>query len=112
MIQYANFWPCEWDNDHNYMGRLFAWAAENGAGVGGPDIVPYRKAQMHNSYPLFNQYKGKLGFVGLAVQEPTLTYKNPKTGKPFTKAEFVDFAENYLGAEAIFWSVQSPWLKQ
>ena len=112
VIQYANFWPCEWDNDHNYMGRLFAWAAENGAGVGGPDIVPYRKAQMHNSYPLFNQYKGRLGFVGLAVQEPTLTYKNPKTGKPFTQAEFVDFAENYLGASAIFWSVETPWLKQ
>lgn len=20
VVQYVNFWPCEWDNDHNYMG--------------------------------------------------------------------------------------------
>lgn len=47
----------------------------------------------------------------MAVQEPTLTYKNPETGKPFIKAEFDRFAENYLGADIIFWSTASPWLK-
>lgn len=111
VVQYVNFWPCEWENDHNYMGRLFELAAANGIGLGGPDIVPYRKGQMKNSYPFFNQYKGKLDFVGMAVQEPTLTYKNDKTGKPFTKAEFTAFADDYLGVDAIFWSVESPWLK-
>lgn len=111
VVQYVNFWPCEWDNDHKYMSRAFEWAAANGAGVGGPDIVPYRQGQMKNSYPFFNQYKGRLGFVGLAVQEPTLAYKNPKTGKPFTRDEFVGFATDYLGADAIFWSVETPWLK-
>jgi hypothetical protein len=35
-----------------------------------------------NSYPFFNQYRGKLGFVGMAVQEPTLTYKNPGVASP------------------------------
>ena len=34
-----------------------------------------------------------------------------ETGKPFTKAEFDRFAENYLGADIIFWSTASPWLK-
>jgi hypothetical protein len=110
VVQYVNFWPCEWANDHNYMGRLFAYAAENRVGLGGPDIVPYRKAQMKNSYPFFNRYKGKLDLVALAVQEPTLTYKNPKTGKRFTKDEFVRFASNYLGADIIFWNLQTPWL--
>lgn len=111
VIQYVNFWPCEWENDHNYMGRLFERAAASGIGLGGPDIVPYRKGQMKNSYPFFNQYKGKLDFVGMAVQEPTLTYKNDKTGKPFTKDEFTAFATDYLGVDAIFWSIESPWLK-
>lgn len=77
-----------------------------------PDIVPYRKGQMKNSYPFFNKYKGKLSFVGMAVQEPTLTYKNPKTGKPFTKAEFAAFGTDYLGTDVIFWSLSSPWLKK
>lgn len=112
VVQYVNFWPCEWENDHDYMGRLFALADEKGIGLGGPDIVPYRKGQMKNSYPFFNQYKDKLSFVGMAVQEPTLTYTNPNTGKPFTKAEFIAFATDYLGADAVFWSAQTPWLRQ
>lgn len=110
VVQYANFWPCEWENDHNYMGRLFEFASKNNIGLGGPDIVPGKKAQMKNSYPFFNRYRGKLPLVAMAVQEPTLTYTNPKTQKPFTKEEFQDFARNYLGADIIFWSVASPWL--
>jgi hypothetical protein len=112
VVQYANFWPCEWENDHNYMGRMFEFASQHGIGLGGPDIVPYRKGQMKNSYPFFNRYKGKLSFVGMAVQEPTLTYTNENTGKPFTKDEFVEFATDYLGVDAVFWSVETPWLKQ
>jgi hypothetical protein len=106
----VNFWPCEWNNDHNYMGRTFAFASENGLGLGGPDVVPYKRAQMANSYPFFHQYAGKLVLVAMAVQEPTLTYTNPATGKKFTKSEFRDFARDYLGANIIFWSTSSPWL--
>lgn len=112
VVQYVNFWPCEWENDHNYMGRIFEFAAANGVGLGGPDVIPYRKGQMKNSYPFFNKYKGKLALVAMAVQEPTLTYKNPKTGKRFTKDEFVGFAGDFLGADLIFWSTSSPWLKK
>jgi len=111
VLQYVNFFPCEWENDHKYMSRLFEFADKNNIGLGGPDIVPNKKGQMKNSYPFFNQYKGKLPLVAMAVQEPTLTYKNPKTQKPFTKEEFVEYAENYLGVNIIFWSVESPWLK-
>ncbi|WP_139262705.1 hypothetical protein [Chryseobacterium polytrichastri] len=111
VLQYVNFFPCEWDNDHKYMSRLFEFAKENNVGVGGPDIVPNKNAQMKNSYPFFNKYKGNLSLVAMAVQEPTLTYKNPKTKKPFTKEEFVEYAESYLGVNIIFWSVESPWLK-
>lgn len=110
LVQYVNFWPCEWNNDHNYMGRLFKFASAHNIGLGGPDIVPNRKEQMKNSYQYFNKYKNKLPLVAMAVQEPTLTYTNQNTGKPFSKAEFVEFAENYLGADIIFWSTKSPWL--
>ncbi|KFF21971.1 hypothetical protein [Chryseobacterium sp. JM1] len=111
VLQYVNFFPCEWENDHQYMSRLFEFAYKNNIALGGPDIVPNKNAQMKNSYPFFNQYKGKLPLVAMAVQEPTLTYKNPKTKKPFIKEEFVDYAEHYLGVNIIFWSVESPWLK-
>lgn len=111
VVQYVNFWPCEWDNDHQYMSRLFEVAQKNHIGLGGPDIVPYKQAQMKNAYPFFHQYKGKLDLVAMAIQEPTLTYTNPKTQQKFTREEFTDFAEHYLGANIIFWSTQSPWLK-
>lgn len=112
VVQYVNFWPCEWENDHRYMSRLFSFAAQRGIGLGGPDIVPDKKSQMKNAYPFFNRYKGQLKLVAMAVQEPTLSYTNPRTHKPFTKEEFVDYAENYLGADIIFWSTISPWLKK
>ncbi|AZB11282.1 hypothetical protein EG344_21825 [Chryseobacterium sp. G0162] len=111
VLQYVNFFPCEWENDHQYMSRLFDFADKNKIGLGGPDIVPDKKAQMKNSYPFFNQYKGKLPLVAMAVQEPTLTYINTKTKKPFTKEEFVNYAQNFLGVNIIFWSVESPWLQ-
>jgi hypothetical protein len=111
VVQYVNFWPCEWDNDRGYMARMFEFAAANGAGLGGPDIVPFRKGQMHNSYPFFHRYRGKLKLVAMAVQEPTLTYLNPQTGKHFTREEIVNFARDYLGADIIFWTPQAPWLR-
>jgi hypothetical protein len=45
VVQYVNFWPCEWDNDKKYMSRAFEFAHANRIGLGGPDIVPYRKAR-------------------------------------------------------------------
>lgn len=112
VIQYVNFWPCEWNNDHKYMSCLVAFAQRNHVGLGGPDIVPNKQAQMKNAYPFFHQYKGKLSLVAMTVQEPTLTYTNPKTKKPFTRHEFANYAENYLGVGLIFWSTSSPWLKR
>lgn len=105
VVQYANFWPCEWENDHKYMSRFFENAIEKNIGLGGPDIVPYRKAQMKSSYPFFNKYKNQLNIVAFAVQAPTRTYVNPKTKKRFTDTEFKNFAVDYLGVNIIFWSV-------
>ncbi len=105
VVQYVNFWPCEWANDHRYMSRAFETAARLGIGLGGPDIVPYRKAQMDNSYRFFHQYRNNLRVVAMAVQEPTLTYTNPSTGRKFTRKEFVDFAVNHLGRRLFFGAV-------
>ncbi len=107
VVQYVNFWPCEWDNDHNYMGRFFQNALEKKIGLGGPDIVPHRKAQMKNAYPFFHMFKGRISTVAFAVQEPTRTYINPKTGRKFNDQEFLDFGQDYLGANIIFWSAES-----
>ncbi len=112
VVQYVNFWPCEWENEHGYMERTFRLAEQIGAGLGGPDIVPWQKQQMKNAYPFFGRYKGRLKLVAMAVQEPTLTYRNPQTGRPFTREEILAFARDYLGVNVIFWTPEAAWLQQ
>ncbi len=109
VVQYVNFWPCGWSNHHRYMSRFFAFARRRGIGLGGPDVVPYLRGQMRNSYRFFHRYRGRLPLVAMAVQEPDLKYLNPKTRRPFTQSEFAHFAQNYLGARIIFWTTQAPW---
>lgn len=112
VIQYINFFPGEWDNDQNYMGRFFDFALQNNIGLGGPDTVPYRKGQMKNSYPFFHKNKGKISTVGMAIQEPSYTYKNPKTGKKFEFSDFYIFAKDYLGSTILFWNTQEPFFSE
>lgn len=107
VIQYVNFFPGEWNNDHQYMSRLFTNAIHHQIGLGGPDTVPYRPNQMKNSYPFFQKYKDKL-LVGMAVQEGDYTYTNPETGNHYTFSEFYHFTKDYLGASIIFWNVKEP----
>ena len=108
VVQYINFLPCEWNNDHGFMQEIFAIAIKNDIGIGNPDTVPYRKSQMKNSYQFLHKYKVDINTIAIAVQEPDYTYTNPKTSKKFTPAELYDFDKNYLGANIIFWNIQQP----
>ncbi len=107
IIQYVNFFPGEWDNDHHYMSNLFSYAITHQIGLGGPDVVPYKKSHMKNSYPFFQKSKGKL-LIGMAIQEPDYTYENPQTGAPYGFNDFYRFAKDYLGANILFWNTQEP----
>jgi hypothetical protein len=89
------------------MDRLFSFAITHHIGLGGPDVVPYKIAQMKNSYPFFHKLKGEL-LVNMAIQEPDYTYKDPETGEPYSFVDFYNFTHDYLGANIIFWNVQEP----
>ena len=111
VVQYANFWPCEWDNSHAYMSRIFGFALAEGVGIGGPDIVPFKRVHEKNSYPFLKRLGDKLPIVAMAVQGPTLTYTNPATGEGFTREEFEKFAVSELNVDIIFWTSRAPWLR-
>ncbi|QEO57068.1 hypothetical protein [Francisella marina] len=110
VVQYINFLPCEWNNDHGFMQEIFDIAIKNNIGIGNPDTVPYRNSQMKNSYQFLYKYKADINTIAIAVQEPDYTYTNPKTLKKFTPAELYDFDKNYIGANIIFWNIQQPQL--
>jgi hypothetical protein len=111
VVQYVNFFPGEWNNDHKYMSRLFSYAIKHHIGLGGPDVVPYRKAQMKNSYPFFHQNKNQLTNIGIAVQEGDYTYK--KSDKTYYNfSDFYLFVKDYLGANIIFWNTKEPFFSK
>lgn len=109
-VQYVNFWPCGWANAHDYMSDSFEFFAENGVGVGGPDDIPYKRTMENNAYPYMSKYRNKVPITVVAVQEPDLKAINPDTSKPFTRDEFMTFAETNLGARILFWALSAPWL--
>jgi hypothetical protein len=91
----------------SYLRDVYAKANELGVAMGGPDLKPYRPAQMANSYPLLREIAVSVP-TGIAIQDGNYTLANPKTGKPVTIPELVGFATEYLGVKYIFWCTQQP----
>ena len=110
VVQYANFMPGEWrpSDDKGYLRAVFKTAKETKAGVGGPDLLPYQRGHMGNSYELIKELAGEVT-VAIAVQDGNYAHINPKTGKRVTIAELIAFASDYLKADYIFWCTEEPY---
>lgn len=107
---YLNFLPDEWLplQDKGYMRSLFAEAKKLKMAVGGPDLMPYRKSHMAQTYGFFKMYPDDL-VKGMAVQDGNLRQINPKTGKKNTVADIIEFSCSYLGLDYIFWVEDEPY---
>lgn len=113
VLEYANFMPGEWrpSKDKGYLRSVYEAARELKVGVGGPDLLPYKKGQMGNSYPLIRDSAGIVP-AGLAVQDDDYEPENPQTGKRITLAETIQFATEYLKVDYIFWCTQEPYYSE
>lgn len=109
VMQYANFMPGEWlpESDKGLLKSVFARAKELRVGVGGPDLLPYKPGQMKHSYPLIRAAAGDVP-TGVAVQWGNYEHRDPRTGKQVAITELVNFAQEYLNADYVFWSMQEP----
>ncbi|HEU0251954.1 MAG TPA: hypothetical protein VFR12_02905 [Pyrinomonadaceae bacterium] len=81
---------------------MYQAARENGVGVGGPDLMPFRQGQLNSSYPLIKETSGTVP-TGVAVQDGNYADPNPANGKPPTIAELLQFATNTLKVDYVFW---------
>ena len=110
VIQYANFMPGEWLpwTDHGYLKAVYAHANAIGAGVGGPDLLPYRKGQQNHSYPLIAA-RGPNVVAGVAVQDGNLDDRDSATGSQVTVDELFRYARDPLRLDYIFWGTQEPY---
>ncbi|WP_026043536.1 hypothetical protein [Treponema primitia] len=110
VIQYVNFMPGEWLpwDDKGYLSSLFEYAELLKIGIGGPDLIPYKRNQMNHGYSFAQKYQGRIK-LGFAVQEGNYNQKNEQTGWTLTVQEIYDFAKNYLKTNYIFWYPEEPY---
>jgi len=109
VLVYANFMPGEWlpTEDKGYRRAVYDAGRKLNVGVGGPDLLPYKKSQMNNSYPLIRAASNHVR-TGLAVQDGDYEHVNPQTGKEVTIEEIIKFGKDYLRTDYIFWCTQEP----
>ena len=103
-LQYANFMPFDSKAD---LKAIYGYAKTINMGMGGPDIKVYRQAQMENSYPLIRDISSYVK-TGVAVQDGNSDVINPKTNKKVTINDILDFAQNYLKLDYVFWGIEEP----
>jgi hypothetical protein len=110
VMQYANFMPGEWlpGEDKGYLRAVYKAAKEQKVGVGGPDLLPYRRGQLNHAYPLIRDASGVVP-TGIAVQDGNYEEPNPQTGKPATIPELIRFATEQLRVDYIFWCTEEPY---
>ncbi|HEU4833365.1 MAG TPA: hypothetical protein VFS90_03080 [Pyrinomonadaceae bacterium] len=110
VMQYANFMPGEWlpGEDKSYLRSVYKAARDIGVGVGGPDLLPYKRPQLNHAYPLIKDSSGKVP-TGIAVQEGNYAEPNPASGQRPTIAELIQFATNDLKVNYVFWCTEEPY---
>jgi hypothetical protein len=111
VMVYANFMPGGFlpYQDSSYLRDVYEFACEKQIGVGGPDLLPYKRGQMANSYGFIRNSSKKVP-AGVAVQDGTNQYINPTTKKIVTAEEIYFFGKEYLGLKYIFWGSEEPFL--
>jgi hypothetical protein len=112
-MQYGNFMPGEWlpGDDHGYLRSVYAEARQLQLGMGGPDLLPYRRGQLNHTYAMLRAYHG-VAPTAVAVQWGNLEETNPQSGARVTVKELVDFATNDLHVHYIFWEPQEPFFSR
>jgi hypothetical protein len=112
-LVYGNFMPGEWRPVENrgYLDAVYRAAWELGVGVGGPDLMPHRRGQLHGAYPLIRESSAHVP-TGLAVQDGNLSEINPATGRPVTASELLEFATTDLRLHYVFWGIEEPFYSE
>lgn len=111
VMLYANFMPGGFipGGDTTLLRSVYEAAWKKNIAVGGPDLLPYQRYQMNNSYQLIRESYQKVS-SGVAVQDGTQEYIHPKTGKLVTAADIYSFAKEYLYVTYVFWGSEEPFL--
>ncbi len=114
---YANFMPGEWlpGDDKGYLRSMYQYGDSIGVGLGGPDLMITRKAQLNHILAMMHEGDFKVP-LGIAVQDGNYIGETGNTDeatkkKPHTNivALLHDFAKDFLKINYMFWANQEPY---
>lgn len=124
-MQYANFMPGEWLpwEDEGYLRGIYAHGQSIGVGLGAPDLMPQRKAQLNHALAMMHETKLTVP-RGIAIQdgnyigrtgadddraEKKPTRELPPADRKNLVPSLHAFAADFLGVDYMFWVNQEPY---
>ena len=112
VMMYGNFMPGGFlpFNDSVYMKSIYEFAWKNQIATGGPDLFPWKRGQMNNSYGFIRNSYQKVPSA-LAVQDGNYDYINPRTNEKIKAEEIYNFANDYMHLTYIFWCTEEPFFR-
>jgi hypothetical protein len=125
-MQYANFMPGEWLpwEDKGYLRSIYQYGQEIGVGLGGPDLMVQRKAQLNHTIAMMHENNYTVP-LGVAIEDGNYI---GKTGADQDYKEHLDseltksrenivpllhaFAKDFLKVNYMFWVHQEPYFSE
>jgi hypothetical protein len=116
---YANFIPGEWLpwEDKGYLRSIYQYGEEIGVGLGGPDLMVTRKAQLNHALAMMHECHYTVP-LGIAVQDGNYIGETGDIDEATKKKAhdnivplLHDFAKDFLKINYMFWANQEPYFK-
>lgn len=122
---YANFFPGEWlpFEDKGYLKSVYQYGEKIGVGLGGPDLMMTRKAQLNHA--LAQMHEGNFTVpLGIAVQDGNYIGKTGADNDYDEESDHINssrknlvpilhaFAKDFLKIDYIFWVNQKPYFEE
>ncbi|MEM1158396.1 MAG: hypothetical protein AAF649_10610 [Verrucomicrobiota bacterium] len=121
-VQYANFMPGEWLpwNDRGYLRSIFAYGQEIGVGLGGPDLMVRRKAQLNHALALMHENTFTVplaiavqrgNYIGMTGADLDPGRQMPQDSSPGSSQVPMlhAFAKDFLKVRYLFWQNEEPY---
>ncbi len=114
---YANFIPGEWlpGEDKGYLRSIYQYGQVIGVGLGGPDLMIKRKAQLNHTLAMMHEGTFTVP-LGIAVQDGNYIGETGGTDEETKKKQHENivpllhaFAKDFLKINYMFWVNQEPY---
>ncbi len=116
-LQYANFMPGEWLpwEDQGYLRAIYRYGEKIGVGLGAPDLMVRRKAQLNHALTMMHENKYSVP-LGIAVQDGNYIGQTGNLEIKKDRKNLVpmlhSFAKEFLRVDYMFWVNQKPYFEE